>query len=225
MAVYDRASIKNGFFQDVIAEGERLGLITRMSEEDRIASRAAMVASAPDPDNIWVFAYGSLMWNPAFHFAESTQATLYGYHRAFCLKTEIGRGNPDAPGLLLGLDRGGCCKGLAYRVHRDQVCEELDIIWSREMVADTYTPRWVTLNCATGKIPAIGFVMERHNERYINGLSLNASAVMIAKASGALGPCSEYLENTVMALDEIGIGDGPLHRLLDEVKCVMENDG
>lgn len=223
MAVYNRESIKNGFFQDFIAEGERQGLLTVMSLEDRVASREAMLECAPDPENIWVFAYGSLLWNPAFHFERSVEAKLYGYHRAFCLKTEIGRGSVEHPGLLLGLDSGGSCRGLAYKVHKDQVREELDIIWSREMVTNTYTPRWVKLHTPDGIMPAIGFIMAKDNERYCCDLSVDDQARMISKAVGALGPCAEYLENTVKALDDMGIGDGPLHKLLGRMHFFKEN--
>ena len=96
--------------------------------------RATLAAAAPDQD-IWLFAYGSLIWNPAFHFAERRTARLHGYHRQFCLWTNLGRGTSSAPGLLLGLEPGSSCRGVAFRIAASQVEEETAIVWAREMAS------------------------------------------------------------------------------------------
>ncbi len=175
---------------------------------------------------VWVFGYGSLMWNPAFHYAESRRAKLYGYHRAFCLKTPIGRGTKDYPGLVLGLDRGGSVHGIAFRVAEEAAEEELDIIWAREMLAGSYRPTWVSLaDEDTGeRFHAMAFVMRRDHDRYTGRLHPNETAERIANACGSLGPCREYLENTVAALDELGIGDGPMHDLLRRVRAIAPEE-
>ena len=219
MSVLNRDSIKKGFVQQIAEEGERLGLVKRLSEAERVESRAATLARRPEGvSEIWVFAYGSLMWNPAFHHVASKKARLYGYHRAFCLKAVIGRGTMDCPGLLLGLEHGGSCLGLALKVDPENIEEELDVVWSREMVTGAYRPAWVELKTDDGTIPAITFLMNRDYERYVRGLSAEQTAQLIATAEGPLGRCSEYLEKTVIALDQLGIADGPMHRLWDRVE-------
>ena len=141
----NRDSIKNGLVQEIVAEGERLGLLKLLSPEERLQSRRETLRGvAPDSD-VWVFGYGSLMWNPAFHFVEQRPARCHGYHRSFCLSTPVGRGSPDCPGLVLALDWGGSCTGVAFRIAGDQVDEELDVVWQREMVAGSYVPTWVRL--------------------------------------------------------------------------------
>ena len=222
MAVLDREKIKRGFIQDIAEEGERLGLVKRLSLEERVASRDRALAAKPKGViDIWVFAYGSLMWNPAFHHVDSMRARIHGFHRAFCLKAVIGRGTEKAPGLLLGLEHGGSCSGLALKVDPNNIEEELDVVWSREMVTGAYRPTWVPMQSERGPGHALTFVMNRDYERYIRGLSEEESARLIAKAEGPLGRCSEYLENTVASLDRLGINDGPMHRLWDRVQILQ----
>lgn len=220
MAV-DRDGIRNGYFSKLAEEGERVGSIVPLSVEERRRSRREIVAARPPGAGLWVFGYGSLMWNPAFHYAEKCRAKLYGYHRRFCLQTPIGRGTPDYPGLVLGLDRGGSVRGMAFRVAEEAAEEELDIIWSREMLAGSYRPTWVNLTDeGTGeRFHAIAFVMRRDCERYTR-MDQAETAERIARAHGPLGACREYLENTVGVLDEMGIADGPMHDLLRRVRAI-----
>ncbi|RED54217.1 gamma-glutamylcyclotransferase [Aestuariispira insulae] len=226
MSVLNRDSIKNGFVQKIAEEGERLGLVKRLSVEERVASREATLARKPDHvRDIWVFAYGSLMWNPAFHHVDSCRAKLFGYHRAFCLKAVIGRGTMDYPGLLLGLEHGGSCLGLALKVDPENVEEELDVVWSREMVTGAYRPAWVTLASDKGPLTALTFLMNRDYERYVRGLGEAETARLIATAEGPLGKCSDYLEQTVIALDQLGIADGPMHRLWERVENLQKKSG
>lgn len=216
----DREGIRSGYFQRMAEESLREGSIVPLSEEERKASRARTVARRPAGAGLWIFGYGSLMWNPAFHYVEKRFARLYGYHRSFCLKTPIGRGTKEYPGLVLGLDRGGSVHGVAFRIDEAAAEEELDIIWAREMLAGSYEPRWVSLldEERGGRFWAMAFVMRRDCERYAGGLDFDETAERIAHASGKIGPCREYLENTVAALDQLGIGDGPMHDLLRRVR-------
>ncbi|MBO6837802.1 MAG: gamma-glutamylcyclotransferase [Alphaproteobacteria bacterium] len=202
-------------------DAEAAGLIKPLDDAERRQSRIDTMAARPDGADIWIFGYGSLMWNPAFHYVERRIARLHGYHRSFCLQTPIGRGSPECPGLVLGLDRGGSVQGLALRIAEDQAEEELDVIWAREMLAGSYRPAWVTLvDEAGGRFHAIAFVMRRDCERYAGRLSFEETADRIARATGRLGPCSEYLERTVSAMDEIGIADGPMHALRARVRAL-----
>lgn len=217
----NRDSIKNGLIQDIVAEAERLGLVTLMTQEERQESRRRTLAARPDDGgDVWVFGYGSLMWNPAFEHEETRAARLFGYHRAFCLWTHVGRGSPDCPGLVLGLDRGGSVAGMALRIHADKVEEELDIVWSREMVTAAYRPRWMRLATPQGPIHAIAFLINHAHPRYAGKLCEEEAARAIALAEGRLGPCRDYLESTVTALQKLGITDGRMEDLLHRVEML-----
>ncbi len=184
--------------------------------------RATLAAAAPD-QNIWLFAYGSLIWNPAFHFAERRTARLHGYHRQFCLWTNLGRGTPSAPGLLLGLEPGGSCRGVAFRIAASQVEEETAIVWAREMASGSYAPRWVRLHTPRGPVPAIAFVMNREFCRYAGRLAQDRIVHTLASAGGAIGSCADYLFETVEHLEQLGIRDSALFALRDLVAARIEN--
>ena len=218
-SVVGRDGIKNGFYQSMCAEAQAQGVFTPLTVEERQASRRDTMAARPEGADVWIFGYGSLMWNPAFHHVEKRLGVLHGFHRSFCLQTPIGRGTIECPGLVLGLDRGGSVKGMAFRIAEENITEELDVIWSREMLGGAYRPAWVKLIDPEGvRFDAITFVMRRNHPRYTGRLELDETARQIAKAAGPLGPCADYLENTVAAMDAIGIADGPMHALWDRVQ-------
>lgn len=220
----DRTGIKNGFYQDMCADARRQGVFVPLSDEQRAESLRATLEARPKGADVWIFAYGSLMWNPAFHFEEKRMATLYGYHRSFCLRTPVGRGTIECPGLVLGLDRGGSVRGVALRIAEDKLQEELEVVWSREMLGGSYRPAWLRLvGPDQQRFSAIAFVMRRESPRYAGRLSTDDAAQQIAKASGPLGPCAEYLQNTVEAMDAMGLSDGPMHALWDRVKTFLES--
>jgi cation transport protein ChaC len=164
--------------------------------------------------DLWVFGYGSLIWNPAFEFVERRRAVLHGWHRRFCVKLFMGRGTPETPGLMLALDHGGACKGVAFRIAAAQVREELGILWQREMFGGAYLARWVNLDMAGEKLPAVTFVINRKHPRYTKELSVEETAAMIATGCGVAGSCQEYLENTVAHLGELGLRDAALARIV-----------
>lgn len=210
-----RESIKAGFVQQMVANSPPG--FRALTEAELAASLEATLQAPGAPGDIWVFAYGSLIWNPAFHFTDQRIGILHGYHRRFCLWTHLGRGSPEAPGLILALEPGGSCRGVVYRIAADAVASELEIIWRREMVGGSYAPRWVDVRTSAGKLRALAFTMDRANARYAGRLSDEIVAAAIAKATGRLGPCSEYLFNTVAHLAALGIHDRPLERLRDRV--------
>lgn len=165
--------------------------------------------------DLWVFGYGSLIWNPAFEFAEKRLALLRAWHRRFCLKMLVGRGTPETPGLMLALDHGGACKGVAFRIAAEKVRGELGILWQREMFGGAYHARWVCLEAVEGiKIQAVTFVVNREHPRYLKDLSVEETAALIATGRGEFGSSREYLENTVEYLRELGLRDAGLSRIV-----------
>ncbi len=194
-----------------------------LTPEERAANRAAMLAGRTG--DLWVFAYGSLMWNPAIHTVERRIGLIHGYHRRFCLLMPAGRGTLDRPGLMLGLDRGGSCRGVVWRIAAVEVESEMEILWRRELVTDGYLPRWVRVNTPQGVVSAITFVANRAQERYVRDPDETDVVRMMATAKGPLGRARDYLHNTVLHLDELGVADGPLHRLLAAVDAYEEGAG
>jgi glutathione-specific gamma-glutamylcyclotransferase len=171
------------------------------------------------PGDIWVFAYGSLIWNPIFPFAEKRLARIYNFHRSFCLWSRVGRGTRDKPGLVLGLDVGGSCRGVAYRITAQHAREELPLLWRREMVTGAYVPTWVKTRTEQGTVMAIAFVVRRNSHGYAGNMDENEMARHINSATGMLGPCSEYLVNTALGLREVGIHDALLERMMARCGC------
>jgi len=209
--VLTRDAIRNGLVREMI---ERLAVpMPVLSDDELAASRRATLDGVDLSAGIWVFGYGSLIWNPAFHFAEQRLGRIFGHHRRFCLWTMLGRGCPERPGLVLGLERGGSCRGVAYRVAPDDVEHELEIVWRREMISGAYRPRLVPVHTAAGTVRAVTFVINHDHERYARLLPEDRVAEAIAGARGYLGPCADYLVNTVDHLAVLGIRDRPLERL------------
>jgi cation transport protein ChaC len=206
-----REQIRDGHVRKVIAE---LGVSMRVLTEDELAaSRSATLAGVDLSAGVWLFGYGSLIWNPAFHFTDRLIGRIFGWHRRFCLWTHLGRGCPERPGLVLGLERGGSCRGVAFHIAPAAVEEELAIVWRREMISGAYVPRWVEVHTAVGRVPAITFVINHTHERYASFLGEEQIAEVIASARGWLGPCADYLVNTVDHLAALGIHDRPLEHL------------
>jgi len=166
---------------------------------------------------VWLFAYGSLIWNPIFKFTDRQVGTIHGFHRRFCLWVPAGRGTPEQPGLVLGLDRGGCCRGIAFQIADADVAAELSLVWQREMLVGSYVPRWVRVSAGEQAFQAITFVINRHHRRYAGNLSLETTVNSIATASGHLGSCADYLMQTVDGLLSVGIKDKHLLHLRNEV--------
>ena len=164
-------------------------------------------------DPVWVFAYGSLMWNPEMAFAETRPALLHGWHRRFCLYSRDYRGTPERPGLVLGLDRGGSCRGLARRLPPEALAAAIDRLWAREMAGQVYDMTPVTVATPQGKVAAHAFTVRRDNLDYAGRLSFERVAEIVSLAAGGRGTGRDYLANTVRHLDELGIRDKLLHRL------------
>ncbi len=175
----------------------------------------------PENEDFWVFGYGSLMWNPGFPHLEVQVALLRGYHRRFCIYSVHYRGTQDCPGLVLGLDRGGSCRGLAFRVPAAEGDAVMHYLYEREMLQKVYRPRWLKVHLPAGPVQACGFVVNRNHQQYTGHLSLEETAAYIAQGRGNRGQCREYLANTLAHLDALGIGDSGLGDLLVEVDRIQ----
>lgn len=189
-----------------------------------VMAQRALLHAFDDAQQVWVFGYGSLMWNPGFEFLEKRPAVLHGYHRAFCIYSNYYRGTAEQLGLVLGLDRGGSCRGIAFRLPNAQAGEILDYLWDREMLtwdrestSLVYKLRVFSARTKRGPIDCRTFVANPAHEDYAGRLSENQIVRMIQQGAGITGTNREYLENTVSHLDELGIGDRRLHRLLNLV--------
>jgi cation transport protein ChaC len=190
------------------------------SDADYEEAIRSIVAAAPSPDEVWLFAYGSLLWKPACDFVEQRIGVARGWHRAFCLGWDRWfRGCDERPGLMLSLDHGGSCKGVAYRLPPDAVEANLARLLRREMRAKpaAHSPRWVTVHTDDAPLRAITFAINRNGGRYVRGLSLEEIADALAVAAGPVGSMAEYLHSTVHHLEELGIHDKQLWRLQELV--------
>jgi cation transport protein ChaC len=202
----------------VAAELFRAAGLVILSPEARAASLDATLERVAPDEDVWVFGYGSLMWNPAFHHAEQRPARLAGWHRSFCLWNTFGRGSPENPGLTLALECGGSCLGVALRIAASDVRSELTVLWNREMLSGSYLARWVRLASPAGPIAAVTFVANRGHDRYAGRLPVARIAELLARARGPLGESREYLEQTVAELQRHGARDGAMHALLRAVR-------
>ncbi len=196
-----------------------------MTEAERTASLRATLAARP-PGDVWLFAYGSLIWNPIIHSVEQRVARIEGWHRAFCLSVRAGRGTADQPGLVLGLDAGGTCDGVAFRIAEDELEEELTLIWRREMLASSYVPRWLdVLDCEGARFGgAIAFTIDTGCAQYAGDLPQAAVVQRLATASGTLGSAADYLFHTRDALRTLGLPDPELERLGALVAAAQAGD-
>jgi cation transport protein ChaC len=193
------------------------------SDAELDASLDATLAEHAEGRDAWLFAYGSLMWNPAFDFAQQTSGLVRGYHRRFCLSLTRGRGSPEHPGLMLALDRGGVCRGMAFRIAAAEVRSELLLVWRREMLSGAYLPRWVTVQSPDGPVRAVTFVVNQAHPRYAGRLSLLTTIERITSAAGELGSCLDYFERTVAALHGLGFRDAALERIETAIRARHAN--
>jgi len=169
--------------------------------------------------DIWLFGYGSLMWDPGFPHSAAEPALLKGFHRRFCVYSRRYRGTPERPGLVLGLDRGGSCRGIAFRIAACDAASVMAYLWEREMSGDGYEMREVTIdNAEAGTIRAQTFVVRRDVASYTGRLGIEETARLILQGIGHRGHCREYLDNTIRHLETLGHVDKPLRMLEKRVK-------
>ncbi len=159
-------------------------------------------------DEFWVFGYGSLMWNPGFPFEERTDARAFGFRRSLCVWSHVHRGTPEKPGLVLGLDRGGSCRGVAFRVSVDNREDVLDYLRRRELVTNVYKERILPVSLANQRqVRAVGYVVDRNHIQYAGALGIEHAAEIVRGSVGQSGPNDAYVFNTLEHLKEMGIRD------------------
>jgi cation transport protein ChaC len=211
-----RHSLVTGDFAAQLAReapGQRLS-----TAAERAASLHCTLAARPDGD-LWVFAYGSLVWNATIRSVERRIARIEGWHRSFCLSSPHGRGSPELPGLALALEAGGSCDGVALRLDDADVGAELDLLWRREMVAAAYVPRWLDLHDLEGRRFGTGltFTIDPDGVNYTRDLPHLDRVTRLATARGSLGSSADYLFQTRDGLRACGIPDPAIEQLAEEV--------
>jgi cation transport protein ChaC len=178
-----------------------------------------------DNGDLWVFAYGSLMWRPGFDFIAQQPARVVGAHRSLCVLSYIHRGTPERPGLVLGLDRGGTCRGIAYRVEGSKRTATIAYLREREQVSGVYreTMRAVwLLGEPERQVEALCYVVDRGHAQYAGSLTLEQQLHHVRQGHGRSGANRDYVLSTVKALEALGVRDADLHLLAERLKGAHE---
>ena len=174
-----------------------------------------------DMNDFWVFGYGSLMWRPDFDHIEAVPALLRGAHRSLCVYSWVHRGTEERPGLVLGLDAGGSCRGLAFRVHGHRRDEVVDYLRAREQVTMVYREAWRPVTLADdgrSRVTALCYLVDRAHEQYAGVLSLDEQVRFVRQGRGKSGPNPEYVLNTAEHLEELGIVDRTMRSLASRLR-------
>lgn len=202
----------------IAREAKAAGYDWFLSREERERKLAEALAWWTRGTDAWVFGYGSLMWNPAFHHVECRPARLEGYRRSFCFWTPLGRGSPEKPGLMLAIEKGGVCDGMAFRVAAAEVESEFTILFNREMLSGIYEAVWVEVTDGAGQhLKAVTFVINPAHPQYCGRLEMDRKADHIAHAEGRRGTCRAYLFYTADHLRGLGVRDPYIDTLEGEV--------
>lgn len=193
----------------------------RLTDHEREASRRAVLGQRKLDQDLWVYAYGSLMWDPGIHFSEVRLAQLEGYQRRFGYRITGGRGTPERPALMLTLVRQtGSCTGLAFRIPVDLRDAESAILWRREMIRGGYAPEFCPVATPQGPVEALVFAANCAHPEFVGELPLCDTAAVVAYAAGPLGTNRGYLESLAGQLDALEIKDGYVADLLDQVRSL-----
>lgn len=209
--------------------GMLAGRTDRPSDADYDEVATALLAGAPDTGEVWIFAYGSLIWSPEFDFDQERLGTVTGWHRSFCLGwVRIYRGTPERPGIMLAMDRGGSCRGVVFRLPSAAIRENLVKLLRREMPIRRATfpgnpARWVSVRTADGPLRALAFPISRQSDAYLPGLTTEMVVRALATAAGERGSMAEYLHSTVTHLEQRGIHDRYLWKMQELVAGWLEN--
>ena len=201
-----------------------LSTFARWSEERLKASRDHALQHWRDAEDVWVFGYGSLIWKPEFDFVEQRPATLPGHHRALCLWSRINRGTPELPGLVFGLEAGGECHGMAFRLSAHSVAPIFETLWRREMATGAYHPSWIDCQTTHGVVKALAFVIDQAGPAYVSEPHEDALIEIVLRASGIYGSCLDYVTQTADALEAVGIHDARLNALVARLKSKIHQD-
>ena len=198
------------------------------SDAEYTAAVAALLAGAPPSGEVWIFAFGSLIWNPGFEHVEERLGTLHGWRRSFCIGwVRLYRGTPERPGIMLGLDRGGSCRGVVFRLPQVAVAENLELVFRREHPVRWETPHmhWATARTDAGPVRALVVRTDPSHPAFLRGLAEEVVVEALATAAGERGSMAEYLRSTIEHLEARGIHDRYLWRMQERVADRLERDG
>jgi cation transport protein ChaC len=169
--------------------------------------------------DLWVFAYGSLIWRPEFEFDQQRHARVHGWHRALKMWSRINRGTPECPGLVFGMLSGGSCQGVVFRIPHRHADEALTRLWQREMITGVYDPRWLGCKTTQGQVTALAFTLSRQSPSHTGTLTEADYRRIFSESCGKFGTTLEYLQKTHEQLLQLGIHDRSLSRLLRLAPC------
>ena len=208
-----RQDIERDVSRNAIKESAHSGHL--LTEDAMQASLDAMLVNWDGVDDVYVFGYGSLIWNPCMEHSGRVAGTVRGYHRRFCLWSNVYRGTPEKPGLVLGLDLGGAVRGMLFRLHANVARRELELLWRREMFGGSYVARWLKAKTDDGDLNAIGFVINHAVKSYAGKLTDEAVIEKLATCQGRYGSGADYLAQTAASLRAAGLDDPHLDKLCD----------
>jgi cation transport protein ChaC len=193
-----------------------LGEARLLGDAELAASLAETMRHWDGASDLWLFGYGSLIWNPGMPAAETVRARVRGFHRGLYLLSRVNRGTPEQPGLVLALDRGGSCTGMAFRLAGEGAGPHLEALWRREMPMGSYRPAWLPCWLSDGRrVEALAFVMRRDVPTYTGKLPDEIVKAVFNCARGRYGTTLDYVRRTVEALRECGMPDRALEALLE----------
>jgi cation transport protein ChaC len=203
-----------------------LGESRLLTDDELRASLECTLRGWDHKSDLWLFGYGSLIWNPGLPTVEATRSKVHGYHRGLYLWSRVNRGTPEQPGLVLALDRGGSCTGIAFRLAAEGSAPHLDALWRREMAMGSYRPAWLPCVLADGRrVDALAFVMRRDVPSYTGKLRDDVVKTVFGCACGRYGTTLDYVSRTVHALRESGMPDRALEALLKRCREESEEAG
>ena len=192
-----------------------------LTDEELAASREKALTHWDRKSDLWLFGYGSLIWNPGLPAVETVRSKVHGYHRGLYLWSRVNRGTPEQPGLVLALDRGGSCTGMAFRLAAEGAEPHLDVLWRREMAMNSYRVAWLPCTLIDGRrVAALAFVMRREVSTYTGKLPDPMVRHVLGCATGRYGTTLDYVSRTVAALRECGMPDRHLEALLQRCQSV-----
>lgn len=216
--VLNRQALESKLLQQLLAHPE---LNLKIWSDRELLQSIRTTLQQRTGKEVWIFAYGSLIWNPIFNYIDRRRVVIQDWHRQFCLLAPVGRGTIDNPGLVLGLEpqKGNYCQGIAYRLPLDENLEsELLLLWRREMVVGSYIPTWIMGKNEQRELEVLSFTVNSQHSVYVNNLSTAKIVESLATAEGVLGSAAEYLSHTVRGLLAEGIEDRQLIELEHLVK-------
>ncbi|MDB4222995.1 gamma-glutamylcyclotransferase [Granulosicoccus sp.] len=220
--ILTRDALLNGEIERLVHDDQTD--LERMTDEQRATLIEQTLKSLGDSE-LWVFGYGSLIWNPALDYEEQRRCSIKGFEKKFCFWTTLSRGSIECPGLMMGLIEGDGCNGVAFRIDAINAATELDVLFRREMSHYIYKPTWIEAQCVETKstFKILTFVVDIENHRFVDNLSLKDIVRIIATAQGPLGRNCDYLFQLSEKMHELGFEEPELDDLVKRVKEFQEN--